>query len=429
MISNSTVFVIDDDAAIRDSLSILLTTQALVVRTFESGAAFLRNDDRASPGCMVVDYHMPDMTGLDLIEELQRIGVFHPAILVTGLCDAAIRERAASLGVFTIFEKPVPLNVLVEAVHSALRTLENAPARASAEKPAGESPHAVSTLWDMLRLKAQTFYEATTGLGHSLSLIRARQFKNVQDAAGRAVAMTPAEHKAFLKTMVDRCRELQRSLDVLGTPITSLAAAEFKDALTGRDPPSFEELENGIRDISTSLRRELKLVTLLTLEPREQYYFLPREPLFGADYSARFSGGGVFDLDEAAKCLALGRSTAAAFHLLRVIETGIRAMAKCLQIPDPLMQPGHRWDSILVKIWDEGIARKWPTVPSRSHGDGALFETLHARLGAVQAAWRSHALRVENKYTDDEVQQIFGVARAFMMALASRMDENGLPTA
>src|SRR5208283_4048839 len=100
-----------------------------------------------------------------------------------------------------------------------------------------------------------------------------------------------------LKTMADRCSELQRSLDVLGTPVTSLAAAEFKDALTGRDPPGFDDLESGIRDISTSLRRELKLVTLLTLEPREQYYFLPREPLFGADYEAGFAGGGAFDLD------------------------------------------------------------------------------------------------------------------------------------
>jgi hypothetical protein len=241
--------------------------------------------------------------------------------------------------------------------------------------------------------------------------------------------MTPAEHRAFLRTMADRCTELQRSLDVLGTPVTSLAAAEFRDALTGRDPPGFEDLENGIREISTSLRRELKLVTLLTLEPREQYYFQPREPLFGADYQSGFSDGGAFDLDEAAKCMALGRPTAAVFHLSRIVEAGIRALARCLQMADPLIQPHRQWETILTRIWDEGIGRKWPTAASRSHGEGALFESLHARLNAIQAPWRSQALRVESKYTDHEVQQIFGTVRSFMMALAARMDESGLPLA
>ena len=76
-------------------------------------------------------------------------------------------------------------------------------------------------------------------------------------------------------------------------------------------------------------------------------YYKPDDYLFGLEFDLKFSDTGVFELDEAAKCLALGRSTAAVFHLMRAMEVGIRSVARCLGIPDPLKPAERNWGSIL----------------------------------------------------------------------------------
>lgn len=112
--------VVDDDAAVRDSLGILLEAHGLQVRDFGSGAEFLRSDAHCSTACLVLDYHMPGMTGIEILEELQRRGLSYPTILITGLSDPTITRRALSAGVMTILEKPLPDDVLIDAVRIAL---------------------------------------------------------------------------------------------------------------------------------------------------------------------------------------------------------------------------------------------------------------------------------------------------------------------
>lgn len=137
---------------------------------------------------------------------------------------------------------------------------------------------------------------------------------------------------------------------------------------------------------------------------------------------------GAFELDEAAKCRALGRPTAAVFHLMRLMEIGVRATARCLGIPDPLKPAERNWGRILGGI-KAGIDAKWPTGSDRISGDGALFEALHASLDAVKNPWRNATMHVENKYTDSEAEMIFLAVKGFMTRLADRCDENGLPLA
>ncbi len=114
--SDFTVFVVDDDEAVRDSLGLLLTAHGFRVMDFSSALAFLESNTHGMPGCLVLDYHMPDMTGLDLLERLQQLGAVRPTIIVSGLANGAIRKRAAAAGVRAFLEKPLPQNVLVETV-------------------------------------------------------------------------------------------------------------------------------------------------------------------------------------------------------------------------------------------------------------------------------------------------------------------------
>jgi FixJ family two-component response regulator len=114
------IVVVDDDAAVRDSLGILLEAHGLRVRDFASAVDFLRSDAHGSATCLVLDYHMPGMTGIELLEELRRSGFTYPTIMITGLSDPKITRRALSAGVIAILEKPLPDDVLIDAVRVAL---------------------------------------------------------------------------------------------------------------------------------------------------------------------------------------------------------------------------------------------------------------------------------------------------------------------
>jgi two-component system, LuxR family, response regulator FixJ len=100
------VAVIDDDHGVRESPQFLLEIAGHVVEAFASATDFLKAamHDLA---CLIVDHHMPEMTGLDLVERLRADGVRIPVLLMTGAPSPAIIARAAGLGVELVIEKPV----------------------------------------------------------------------------------------------------------------------------------------------------------------------------------------------------------------------------------------------------------------------------------------------------------------------------------
>jgi hypothetical protein len=170
------------------------------------------------------------------------------------------------------------------------------------------------------------------------------------------------------------------------------------------------------------------MVTLLALATQERNLFDPTFPLFGEEFAAKFKTQGIFELDEAAKCLALGRPTAAVFHLMRIMELGIRVLALCLGVPDPVKPADRSWAIFLKRIWG-AIELKWPTTSDRMTGDGAFFESLYASLDAAKNPWRNGTMHIENKFTDAEAANMFAAVKGFMMKLASRCDEDGEPKA
>ena len=120
MARDTTVFLVDDDAAVRDSLKLLLETHGLAVKDFDSGKALLQDDLPRAADCLVCDIHMPVMSGIDLIETLARRGVARPTILITGRVDAALRQRAQAAGAFLVLEKPFDGTQLIDAIDRAV---------------------------------------------------------------------------------------------------------------------------------------------------------------------------------------------------------------------------------------------------------------------------------------------------------------------
>jgi FixJ family two-component response regulator len=111
------VFVVDDDEAVRDSLKTLLELQSYDVRTFETCQDFLKSGANDA-ACLVLDIRLPGMTGFDLMEAMRRARWSLPTILITGRCDNAIRDRARALGVVTLLEKPIDFSELMTAIAS-----------------------------------------------------------------------------------------------------------------------------------------------------------------------------------------------------------------------------------------------------------------------------------------------------------------------
>lgn len=124
MSSQQTVYIVDDDAAVRDSLQWLLESVELSVAAFGSANALLAQVTPHSRGCLVVDLRLPGMSGLDLMDELKKSGVNLPAIMITGHGDVAAAVRAMKAGALDFIEKPFRDEALLDRVRAALRQSE-----------------------------------------------------------------------------------------------------------------------------------------------------------------------------------------------------------------------------------------------------------------------------------------------------------------
>lgn len=121
MSEEPTVFVVDDDQAMRKSLRYLLESVKLYVETFESARDFLDKYEIHRPGCVVLDVRMPGMSGLELQEHLRNQGIHIPIIIITGYGDVPMAVRAMKAGAIDFIEKPVCDQVLLEHIHDALK--------------------------------------------------------------------------------------------------------------------------------------------------------------------------------------------------------------------------------------------------------------------------------------------------------------------
>jgi len=99
------VAIVDDDPAVLDSLKFLIEVAGHAVATYASAGKFLE-DLVVRPACLIVDQHMPGMTGLELAERLRRSGAGVPVMLITGSPSPAIVAKAAQLGIVRVLEKP-----------------------------------------------------------------------------------------------------------------------------------------------------------------------------------------------------------------------------------------------------------------------------------------------------------------------------------
>ncbi len=115
-----TVFVVDDDEAMRDSIVCLLESANLPCRMFGDARAFLDACQPGQPGCLLLDIRMPGMNGMELLTHLKANAYSQPVIIITGHGDVPLAVRALKSGAFDFVQKPFGAQDLVDKVHAAL---------------------------------------------------------------------------------------------------------------------------------------------------------------------------------------------------------------------------------------------------------------------------------------------------------------------
>ena len=120
------VHIVDDEEPVRKSLAFLLSMAGFAVRVHDSATSFLACAPGLSKGCLVTDLRMPDMSGVELLEQLAAAKALMPAIVITGHGDVPMAVAAMKAGALDFIEKPFEDEVLIEAIR---RAAERIPAR------------------------------------------------------------------------------------------------------------------------------------------------------------------------------------------------------------------------------------------------------------------------------------------------------------
>lgn len=179
--------------------------------------------------------------------------------------------------------------------------------------------------------------------------------------------------------------------------------------------------------VSNGLQGELQAKSCIVIPDRLQALFSSAEPLFGADVTQKFPSLN-YDIEEAGKCLALGRCTASAFHSLRCLEGGLRAIARCLGVPEPAKGSDRNWQCIQDKISEE-LNKRWPSAADKMATDYKAFDKMRAALHALQNPYRNEAMHLDASYSGEEAAHIFEMVRGLMQTIARRCNEEGAPKA
>lgn len=198
-----TVYIIDDDAAIRDSLALMITQENIPVMTFESAKSFLAVCPQESSGCAIVDYRMPELTGLQLQEELNTRNILLPIIFLTGHGDIPTSVTAMKAGAIDFLTKPVRREKLISVVKAALMASEKLMAEIVGYKEAAKCMASLTEReYDVMLLAIQGYHNKDIarqlGISHRTVEIHKSNIMH-KTGANHLLDLARIAHKSGLK--------------------------------------------------------------------------------------------------------------------------------------------------------------------------------------------------------------------------------------
>lgn len=222
---------------------------------------------------------------------------------------------------------------------------------------------------------------------------------------------------------------LERTLDALGCAVTlrflrSAIEISLKfEEVEGEKSPDGEavmrlgwldcgRLASLLEKVSECAPVELETKTLIFLRGGEVDLYNPSEPLFGAQVNAAFPSA-AGEIEEAGKCMALGRWTAAVMHLMRALEPAIQAFQSAMQVNAPQVN----WQNIIDQI-EAAIKANGPKHPDHQWNSEASTQFLR-----LKDAWRNYAMHGKERYDEERALDIYSSVKAFMRHLSAKLHE------
>lgn len=270
---------------------------------------------------------------------------------------------------------------------------------------------ALVTLWDMQKFAAESFTTILLALERMWS-----EWGRVRDDRTLPGFHPNEDERSELERDL---RLVQRLLTALGLPVSAQTVDEFRQALISirHVRMNAQDVVMRLDEIQRNIQREMRAVVLLRVDKPE--YYDQDEPLFGEQVKSAFPSA-AFDIEEAGKCLAVGRSTAAVLHLMRGLEVGLQALAK--QFRQPFEHAS--WNAVVGKI--EARIREIENRKRKPRGwqkDRQFYAEAAVDFRLIKDAWRNYAMHVHDTYTEEQALSIFSYSRAFMQHLAKRLHE------
>jgi hypothetical protein len=270
--------------------------------------------------------------------------------------------------------------------------------------------YSLVSLYDMLRFYAERFCRVSYIFGQISTMLKGIQQIPTDES------WTTVSHA--LQELEQQCQYLH--LDV------SLAQIARIRSILQLGPPSIIDLVRNFDELHNRVVDELKSQMIL-LVPHEKKVYL-QEPwlTFGQQIVEKFPSLSR-DIEEAGKSFAEDRNPACVFHLMRIMEAGLRALGKSLAIPslDPQLNPS--WERILAKCNDE-LNKPIKDRCAEWKVDNDFFSNASANLLAVKNAWRNPTMHVGNDYSDEVALDIYNAVRGFMRHLSTKLNEEAPST-
>jgi FixJ family two-component response regulator len=119
------IYIVDDDPAVRDALSVLFNMEGYVVETFSDGDAFIKSASKAVPACVMLDVHMPGRSGIEILKALNAENYPAPIFIISGQGDIPMAVEAIRNGAFDFVEKPFSAETVLERVKESIAITKN----------------------------------------------------------------------------------------------------------------------------------------------------------------------------------------------------------------------------------------------------------------------------------------------------------------
>jgi hypothetical protein len=266
----------------------------------------------------------------------------------------------------------------------------------------------------MYKLNASAFYEAVVVLQQTIAFVE-------KDRASASKVMGPGARPATIAQL----EKLKEHVDTLRCHVSSMAAADLIGHLTNDITMTYHDYGTLALNLRNTFKNELTLQTVFVMDPKRSDFYEPKISLFGNVVATQFPSLAP-EISEIGRCYACDRTTASAFHSLRCLEAGIRAVRLCLGIPDPIKGYQRNWSKVSEAIKTE-IDKRWPASTGRMSGDAQLFDEIFGAFAGLQNPYRNATMHLEATYNAEDAYALYVLVRGLMTRIAARMNEEGLP--